>query len=325
LVLVVGLVIVVVVRSGDDLPRSEPLSESELLVGAGASEGAVRLWRVDVTGNTPAEPLSAGGSVERLPVLGPDRDTVVYQRQRSQGTYDAWAARAEDGGGEVALFEKLPDACQGSNGRPAWVPGTTEFILRCLSRGTNESRTLSLLQLDRSGNVKKSYAVRVGGETFDGIGDPTVSPDGSTLVVYAADDRDDLEGSLFAIDIESGVATLLLEAVGEMTYSDPVFSPRDNRLAWRVALPSGSGGWEVQTAILGKGGLGPVQSISGGLIGNDRDPTFSPDGTQVAFIHVISKTFQQLYLADLSDTPDPRALTIPGLPSFQSVPTWTRR
>ena len=57
---------------------------------------------------------------------------------------------AADRSGHRALFDQgTPEECRGSTGRPAWLPGTEELVLRCFDRDGN----LSLLRVDVHGTV----------------------------------------------------------------------------------------------------------------------------------------------------------------------------
>ena len=267
--------------------------------------------------------------MEWLPVLSPDGKTMVYSRSITTlidvNTAYALRVAAVDGSGDRELFGQPPSECRSSTGRPAWIPGTDELVTKCWD-GNGE---LTLVRTDVRGKVLDVYEIREPDRTkLDGVGDPTVSPDGQTIVIYAARFKMAREGSLYAIDIATKRVRPLLTATKSTTYSDPVFSSEAGILAYRKGV-GGKRDYEVIVANLESGVLNSQRAVSGGAPGKDQDPTFSPDGSQVLYVHSDpdkgDMKQQRLYIANSDGSGEPRDLQLDGLPRFQSVPAWSRR
>ena len=74
--------------------------------------------------------------------------------------------------------------------------------------------------------------------------------------------------------------------------------------------------------------------VSGDVAGDDDDPTFSPDGTQIVYTHsppddpatevVEPDVIKELWIASVADPDDRRKLSDDAHP-FYSVPAWSRR
>ena len=265
-VVLVALVVTLVVLQqlgGDDvtadvdLPRSEPLTSTQLLVAAGEDDESLRIFRVDAAApSSAADPVSQGDGNEWLPVLSPDRGTMIYSRENGDSNTFVLYTAGVDGSNHRELFDQqTPEECRKSTGRPAWVPDTVELVLRCFDRDGN----LSLLRVDVHGNVLDTYLVRSGGKVLSGVGDPTVSADGRAVVVFADDDPGASAGALFSIDLATGRSRLIRACATGNGCSDAVFS-RDKevgRLAWREDLGD-AGGFEILTATFASNSLGPT-------------------------------------------------------------------
>ena len=75
--------------------------------------------------------------------------------------------------------------------------------------------------------------------------------------------------------------------------------------------------------------------VSGDVVGDDQDPMFSPDGTQIVYSHsppddpattdvVEPEVIQELWIASVANPDDRRKLS-GDAHTFYSVPAWSRR
>ncbi|HET9997118.1 MAG TPA: CHAT domain-containing protein [Nocardioides sp.] len=324
------------------LPKGRALSDSQLLVAAGDERNELHVFLFDeTTGQVGAEALTKGEHVnEWLPVLSPDRRTMIYSRER-EGGHQLRTAAAIDGQGDRALFDESSlKPCGRSTGRPAWIPdtsGTEELVMRCFGN----DKGIRIVRVDVNGKFLQTYdKVEPGGQRQ--FGDPTVSHDGTTAVYFANTVPKTRDGSLFMVDLATGDPGRLLEPTPEFSsYSDAVFSPTTNMLAWRATTVPSDGaedaGFEVLAAPLvdGELDLDQLVRVSGGAPGNDQDPMFSPDGTRIIYGHSPPDdptttdvnepdVIQELWIASVAN-PDDRHKISGDTHTFYAVPAWSRR
>ncbi len=305
-----------------DLPRSEPLPATQMLVAAGPTREQLRIWLVDVADVARSVPVSLGRRKEWLPVLSPDRATVVYSRRRANSLEDFQLRVAEAATGESdrALFASPPSECSDHAGRPAWSqqadPADRFIVLRCRS---DEDDRYRLVKVDARGEVETLEVLDENGTPWAKYGDPTVSPDGSLVVLWVTNEERDEAGSLYAITLPDGESHKLL-AGAPREYSDPVFSPSTEEL--RIAYRKNVGGnFDIWTATLdGARILTNVPLVA--TSATEEDPTFSPDGSQVAFTRV-EKPGSTIYRIPLDGSSE--AVAVPTVDKFQRVAAWSTR
>jgi Tol biopolymer transport system component len=318
------------------LPTGTALSDTQLLVAAGTTQTDLHVYLFDVTtGQEGAEALSRGTTQEWLPVLSPDRRTMIYSRAREFG-FQLRTAAAADGSGDHPLFDESSLAqCSGSTGRPAWIPDTEELVLRCFGHdNSNPKKFIRLVRIDAHGTFVRTYDKTNPNGTRKQLADPTVSRDGRTAVYYVSDVAKSRDGTLVQVDLATGEVDDLLAPSEEFSaYSDPVFSSTD-MLAWRAT--TADAGFEVLVAPFENGVLdmSKLVRVSGGAPGNDQDPMFSPDGTQIIYSHsppddpatevVEPDVVRELWIASVADPEDRRKLS-GDAHSFYAVPAWSRR
>ena len=199
--LVVALL--VVVQLGDDDVDPSPASCSptpQLLVAAGDSADELHIFRFDATtGEEGAKPLTTGTTHEFNPVLSPDRTTMIYSRKRASGN-QLRAAWRINGSGDRPLFDESSlTECSESTGRPAWIPGTDDLVMRCFG----SDGFIRMVGVDIHGNFKDTYDEIEPDDKSQDFGHPTVSPDGTIAVYPVGVGRKSREGTLFAIDLET--------------------------------------------------------------------------------------------------------------------------
>ncbi len=302
------------------LPRSEPLTESQLLVAAGTSQRDQHLWLLDLDSPASAVKITHGTTREWIPVLSPDRATVVFARDRGDGVAELMAAGAADGAGVRPFFaDGPPGECAGTMLRPAWFPDRDELVVPC----TDTSGVAHLVVVDLAGELLGTLDPPAELGPLATLGDPTISADGSAVVVWGNAAAPAAGGSLYVVDVASG-GWSLLRAGDREEYSDAVFSEDGARLAFRQ--DTGGGNFRVVVAPITESGLG-AGTVVAAAPGKDQDPMFSADGTEVVYGHVDPRQNglrQELRVVSVTGGPF-RPVQPPGGLDFLSVPAWSRR
>ncbi len=301
------------------LPASAPLPDTQLLVAAGDVDGSQHIWLVDTDSQDSTE-LTGGQTREWLPVLSPDRRSVVYSRSKDgTNSYVLHVAGAADGAGDRPLFEQTPAPCAKSQGRPAWsLDDPTLIVLRC--RSVRDEWSLLLSTLD--GRIRRSYTVAPDGVALPTFGDMTLTPDGRTIVLWGSTAGNASGGSLYAVDVADGSTRLLLKAQVPQQFSDAVFSPDGRTLAFRMAGTDGN--FDIAVAAFDGTTLGPPQRLTTEPE-RDEDPTFSPDGTRIAFNHQRPGLGSRLYEVPVDGSSAAQPLLAGAVATVESVPAWSRR
>ena len=333
-VALVAVLLVVLQLRDDELVSGAVLPDAQLLVAAGNSFDDLHIYRFDATtGEEGAKPLTTGDTNEFNPVLSPDRKMLIYSRKRESG--NQLRAMAVDGSGDRPLFDESSlKECSGSTGRPAWIPGTEELVMRCFG----SDKFIRLVGLDIHGNFKDTYDDIEPGDKTQDFGHPAVSPDGTMAVYPIANGPKSREGTLFAITLDTHQRSILLAPEGKYAaFGDPVFSPSGDMLVWRATTTLPELGSEVLAAPLVDGELDMDNLIlvSGDVVGDDADPMFSPNGEQIVYTHsppdnpattdvVEPEVTRELWIASVANPDDRRKLS-GDAHTFYAVPAWTRR
>jgi Tol biopolymer transport system component len=208
------------------------------------------------------------------PVISPHRDEVIYLIGSALGTPRIVAA---DGRGDRPILTKRPRECR-DVGRVAWSPADPILALVCLQ--ADGSSKIALVQFP-DGELVKWLPT----SAYTKADDPAFSTDGTRIAYWANKERDSTSGQLFICSTHSGGTThRLMLGQGD---ADPVWSPDDNTIAF--SRDTTRLGPDTNRAIFLVGSNPrvdptptPLRAKQPGL--NDR-PVWSPDGTQVAFVH----------------------------------------
>ena len=332
LVVLAGIGLVALLTGGDGpsvgsdassttLPTSAPLSPSQLLVAAGTGQRNQHIWLVDAEDPSAAVQLTRGGTREWIPVLSPDRATMIFARQRSDNQAAAeLMVAAADGSGVRPFFDPdPPQECAGTVLRPAWFPDRDALVVPC----TDAAGIAHLVVVDLQGQVTGTLDPSGDLGPIEAIGDPTISQDGTAVVVWAHSSAPAGGGSLYVVDVASGQWGLLGAGTGE-EFSDPVFSEDGQHLAYRQ--DPGDGNYRVLVASITQSGLIEPTVVAADA-GKDQDPMFSPDGSQVVYGHVDpgqNAQREELRIVGVTGG-DFRTVPPPGGLDYLSVPAWSRR
>lgn len=251
------------------LPSGPQLADTEL-VAAHEVGGNIDLYVVDgVTGET-QERLTSDAATDYIPVIAPDRTSVVYLREAGGGV-DLWVV-ATDGQGARPLFADTPPGCE-TIWRPAWNPADPT-MLAALCVDAAGTSTLQLLT-PWGGRISTLDA---GFPRFD---DLSFSPDGASLIYWASADPGASDGALFMLPTDGSSPPVQLTDPAVTGAADGIWSPDGTRIVFRARVDDS--GTQTNTEIFVVDADGGNATPLAPAPGIDQDPAWSPDGSMIAF------------------------------------------
>ncbi|MCM3884836.1 protein kinase [Frankia sp. R82] len=254
------------------LPQSAQALGNDQIVYTARKNGSYDLFTASVptgTGEiTNEKRITSDPGNEVLPVIRPERKTIVYLAKGTDGRNQYMAIAADGTGKPVPLFTtgeaaklRIPD-----DTRPSFAPDGGSLVTRSLTDGTGASKPgLYVVQLDTS---KVSRIQNAAARATD----PAWSPSGDKIA-YWANEADGDRGFIVTIGVEDGAKpNRLTEGQGNGD-SDPAWSPDGGKIAFTRSVNGNLEIFEMDS------GGSPPEEITDAP-GDDQDPTFapSPDG-----------------------------------------------
>jgi Tol biopolymer transport system component len=294
------------------LPRSEPLTETQMLVPV-LIDGAYDIYLGDTDAEGPVRPLIEADGNDTNPSLSPDRATMIY-------THDGrLRVAAVDGSDSRDLFDPVPDECAKTMTRPAWDPSDpTRIVSACQS--ADGTWGLYVIRLD--GTILKKLSA-----DDDKVGDPGYSPDGAQVVFWAAPADSGFDGGeLFIANADGkGKPRRLTTATATRHDADPAWSPNGDAIAFRRREKTNSDVYVVPA----DGSQSPRALAD--TSADEQDPSWSPAGDEIAYKSIArspdwpDSTLDRVWLMD-SDGDGQRVLWTKDVRVLaQTAPAWTSR
>lgn len=247
-----------------ELPRSDAPLRANEMVWRHRTDSTWSIATVSTTGLTGSELVVGHSNVAAS--LSRDRRTVLYLRHE-EGDRTSLRAASADGRTDVRLFADGSTDCPKLR-RPALGPEGTIAVV-CSAYDEGDDDFLNLMGTD--GKLVRRL-------DEGQIGDPTFSPDGTRLV-YARDRYAPFSygGALFSIPVDGSSAPTRLVTGSNL---NPVWSPTSDEVAYvHVAGRRRS----IAVVRVGADGQpGGTQALTTGSA-YDQDPSWSPDGSRLAF------------------------------------------
>jgi tricorn protease len=275
-------------------------------------ESYFRLWTVDIEGGLP-QPLPMPRASSSA--YSPDGRHVAYEELTTAFIPD-WNEKSmwrHYRGGRTHPIrvmnladnsvEKLP--WQDSNDTvPMWIGDTIYFL-------SDRNFTVNLFSYD---TATRKLAQLTHHDDFD-IMSASAGPDG---IVY------EQAGYVHLFDPKSGQSKqLAIEAKGDLPWAHPQFKKVASMIRASSLSPTGARAafearGDIFTVPTEKGDFRNLTQSSGV---HDRNPVWSPDGTQLAWLSDASGEYE-LMLGDPAGTSKPRSIALPSI-AFFSGPEWS--
>ena len=245
-----------------------------------------------------SQKIVSGTGRWRSPAWSPDgkRFAVSLWAVNPIYGYEIWTVDADGTNAERITF--LNDGDPGSGYTPAWSPDGKEIAFQCVEQTPGSQATLRICVVDV---VSKQMRYVVGAEYAGG--DPVWSPNGD-VIVYAGVHKVQVNGhdedwyDLFSVAPGGGNSTPLTHSPDAEWAPD--FSPDGSKIVVELRAGENRG-----LGIVAAGG-GAVTQVTNGL---DSSPTWSPDGTKIAFERVVSLNNNQLMVLDVERPEAPVQIT----------------
>ena len=251
------------------LPVSAPLPANQLIAPRMVNSN-IDLYLIDASAGMVLSRLTTNTFQHRIPVISPDRRTVIYNEQSDSTRL--LQVMAADGSGSRPLFATMPEGCVNTY-RPDWNPVQPDLLALVCTDGTGKY-SLRIVTVD--GQTKQMLETGL-----PRIDDVAYSPDGKTLVFWGSDPSEFDGGSIYVMPADGSGPPVQLTNEKAGTDGDPAFSPDGQEIIFRRRMANGTSKGNFDIWAMNPDGSNLRQLTNHPA--HDQDPAFSPDGTQIVF------------------------------------------
>lgn len=260
---------------------------------ASASTGGLFAFECTVAGQADVCTVSTGGGTERRLTDHPAEDLyprwlrdgtgLVFSSERS-GHWQLWQMDPE--GGSLHQLRDTPAREWQADPQPGWRSGAVPATLAFLSDAGGQE-ALRLTGTGQAGRALLAHGPRVV------LGNPHWSPDGTRLVLSS--NRGRLGHHVYLVEAGSGEERRLSPLASGAC--EPRFHPDGRRVAWVRRSHLTRERSEIVEHDLASG----RERVLVAWPALNYDPTWSPDGTELAFVSDLAGSGQSIYRLRLSD------------------------
>ncbi len=268
-------------------PGSWSRDGSELVFSRGdVPEGDLSLWTVGSDGSDPVRLTVSTRGGDILPEWSPDGQHLLFIRGNTRiMTIDADGSSLQmvAGGGDEVFFDA------------GWSPDGTQ-IVAVRDEGSVEGNPLELVVVNADGSHQR---VLVRGF----LSQPDWSPDGTEILYY-------MEGAIRAVTLGDGAVRPVLDGVDPQGLTTFDMSPDASRILFTRPVDPDHG---EQLWVASPDG-GEPSMVAEGLQWRNPQPTWSPDGTAIAFVRD-----GDIWTIDLTSRTETQ---VTDSASYESGPAW---